>query len=314
MQVPPERKDEQILAMLYCNSRASLREIGREVDLCASAVRARINRLVESGEVLRFTTRVNPAAFGFQELVFFSYQDSQVSEETRRMLRAVGKPIAQGETIVGYTCVLKAVTMADGPMLSRLAGQSDMVRATEMGVRWNPDSRLSTTDLLIIRCLLSNPRASVDAIAEHASVSSKTVSHRLEGLLSDHVLAFRVDVDASKAGLVEGLLLIRLGEGAPKATFGSIDETLRKGMLCASHIRFDRDLVATYCCAGTVFDMGPSLKRIRLLDGVVDVTAHVFSQLSFGHEWVFEQIGARLSSGMKRPGRPMIQPILSAID
>lgn len=297
----PECKDEQILALLFCNSRASLRDIGREVDLGASAVRARINRLLESGSIIGFAARVNPAAFGFPGLVFISYEDAEISGETRRVLRLVGKPIAQGETITGTTCLLKAVTMADGTMLGKLRGMPDLTRVSEIATRWNSASRLSTTDLLIIKCLLSNPRAAVEEMAECASVSTKTVSHRLDGLLRERILTLRIDFDASKAKLVEGFVFVRMREGVPTTTLGMIDETLRKGTLCASHLRFDRDMIVTYCCAGTVFDLGPSLKRIRLLDGVQDVTAHLFYQLRFYHDWVFEEIEART--------RPMAQPI-----
>ncbi len=294
-----ENKDRQILALLFRNSRVSLRDIGREVDLGASAVSARINRLMASGGLIRFATRVNPAAFGFPGLAFISFQEGQIGEEASRIVQRVGTPFAQGETVAGDTFLLKAVTIADGPMLSKLRGMPSQVEVSEVELKWSPVSMLSSTDLRIIRCLLSNPRARVDEIATCASVTAKTVSHRLECLQRERVLNFRIDLDASKSSLVEGYLFIKLGDGVRKVTLERIDQTLGRGMLYTSHLRFDREMVITYCCAETVFDLGPILKQIRLLEGVLEVEVHVFSRLKFFHDWISKAIDS------------MVEPLLA---
>jgi DNA-binding Lrp family transcriptional regulator len=298
-----ESKDDQILSLLFCNSRASLRAIAREVDLGATAVRARINRLIDSQGITRFTTRVNPAAFGFPGMAFFSFQESEVREETRRAMQLIGKPFAQGETIGGRTCFLKLVTMADATRLGRLEATPSLVEVHEVEMKWNSFNRLSTTDLLIVRRLLSHPHARLSEIAEYASVTPKTVSHRLESLLQEGVLAFRIEVDASKLRLVEGYVFVRLGERVPKTTLERIDETLKTGMVFALHQRFDREMVVTYYCAGSVTDVAPALKEIRSLEGVLDVREHIFSRLTFFHDWTFEAIDART--------RPSVQSISS---
>ncbi len=56
--------DDGILAVLVADARASYPRIGREVGLSAPAVKRRIDRLVRSGVIRRFTAQLNPVALG----------------------------------------------------------------------------------------------------------------------------------------------------------------------------------------------------------------------------------------------------------
>ena len=67
-------------------------------------------------------------------------------------------------------------------------------------------------------------------------------------------------------------------------------------MLYTSHLRIDREMVVAYCCAASVFRVGPVLRQIRSLEGVLQVTAHVFSRVTFPHDWVLEEIGKRIDT------------------
>lgn len=57
--------DEQILALLTRNARATFNEIGAGVGLSAPAVKRRVDRLVGSGIIRGFTAVVDPAAAGW---------------------------------------------------------------------------------------------------------------------------------------------------------------------------------------------------------------------------------------------------------
>jgi DNA-binding Lrp family transcriptional regulator len=80
--------DDKILKILGENSRATYVEIGNAVDLSEGAVRNRIQALVGSGVIRRFTIEVAPA-LGVRALVMISVNPSvptlSVSEEVERL-------------------------------------------------------------------------------------------------------------------------------------------------------------------------------------------------------------------------------------
>ncbi|MBB6118646.1 Lrp/AsnC family transcriptional regulator [Nocardiopsis algeriensis] len=65
-----DRVDERIIAILGADARTSFAEIGGRVGLSPSAVKRRLDRLVESGAVRGFTVVVEPKAVGWTTEAF----------------------------------------------------------------------------------------------------------------------------------------------------------------------------------------------------------------------------------------------------
>lgn len=68
MPVPPpafDELDEQIVAALVDNARATFAEIGAQVGLSAPAVKRRVDRLRSSGAITGFSATVDPSALGW---------------------------------------------------------------------------------------------------------------------------------------------------------------------------------------------------------------------------------------------------------
>jgi DNA-binding Lrp family transcriptional regulator len=55
-------------------------------------------------------------------------------------------------------------------------------------------------DFKIMRCLLDNPRLEISDIAEKISMSSKTVTRRLEKMIENHVLDFTIQINFTAIG------------------------------------------------------------------------------------------------------------------
>lgn len=60
-----ERLDQQIVAYLVANARASYAQIGAKVGLSAPAVKRRVDRLLATGVLRGFTAVVDPEALGW---------------------------------------------------------------------------------------------------------------------------------------------------------------------------------------------------------------------------------------------------------
>ena len=64
--------DRQILDALHENSRISYTDLGKKIGLSRVSVQARINALIESGTIERFTVVINPTKVGIQVSAFFN--------------------------------------------------------------------------------------------------------------------------------------------------------------------------------------------------------------------------------------------------
>ena len=58
--------DEQILELLWLNSRISFKEIGSKVHLTGQAVKNRLERLADLGVVERYTVKLNCPVYGYR--------------------------------------------------------------------------------------------------------------------------------------------------------------------------------------------------------------------------------------------------------
>jgi DNA-binding Lrp family transcriptional regulator len=63
-------KDLAILEILETNSRASIREIGKQIDMRPSTVHQRLKRLTQEGIIEKFTVKLNDEKLGRNLVVF----------------------------------------------------------------------------------------------------------------------------------------------------------------------------------------------------------------------------------------------------
>ena len=66
----------------------------------------------------------------------------------------------------------------------------------------SPTMTINNSDLEIMKCLLSDPRMLVEDIAKETSLSSKTVTRRLEKMKENHVLRFIMLANLSSLRLI----------------------------------------------------------------------------------------------------------------
>ncbi|GED15335.1 Lrp/AsnC family transcriptional regulator [Aneurinibacillus migulanus] len=64
--------DRKIIGLLHENGRISYTDLAKEVGLSRVAVQSRVNALIESGIIERFTAVINPARVGIQISAFFN--------------------------------------------------------------------------------------------------------------------------------------------------------------------------------------------------------------------------------------------------
>ncbi|TCJ95450.1 Lrp/AsnC family transcriptional regulator [Nocardia alba] len=106
--------DRRILAELLVHARASFQEIGSVVGLSAPAVKRRVDKMVQSGQITGFTAQVNPAALGWKTEAYVEvyYRDNISPAELRRTLEPIPQIVGVW-TIAGEADALVHVMATD---------------------------------------------------------------------------------------------------------------------------------------------------------------------------------------------------------
>jgi DNA-binding Lrp family transcriptional regulator len=95
--------DQQIIASLVADARASYAEIGSRVSLSAPAVKRRVDRMRSAGVIRGFTTVVDPAAVGWTTEAFVELYctgrttPAQLTVAARRHPEVVGAYTVSGQ-------------------------------------------------------------------------------------------------------------------------------------------------------------------------------------------------------------------------
>ena len=108
--------DQQIIACMVADARASYAEIGAQVSLSAPAVKRRVDRLRAAGVIRGFTAVIDPAAVGWTAEAFVELfctgrtSPAQLRAATKRHPAVVGAYTISGEA--DALVHLRAVDMA----------------------------------------------------------------------------------------------------------------------------------------------------------------------------------------------------------
>ncbi|MDI2098979.1 Lrp/AsnC family transcriptional regulator [Ruicaihuangia caeni] len=110
--------DRQIIEQLRLNARAGYGDIGAVVGLSASAVKRRVDRLVETGVIRAFTIEVDPAVDGLvvEAYVELFCRGTVAPDELRRLLSTVPEVVDAG-TVTGSADAVVHLRARDIPGL-----------------------------------------------------------------------------------------------------------------------------------------------------------------------------------------------------
>lgn len=116
-----DETDRKILALLQENARISNAEIGRRVELAASAIHHRIRKLEESGVIQGYTTRIDPRALGYSLVSFVRVQTGEGARapEINEALSRLPE-VQEVHRVVGEDCFFVKVRVHDPQALAAL--------------------------------------------------------------------------------------------------------------------------------------------------------------------------------------------------
>jgi DNA-binding Lrp family transcriptional regulator len=173
--------------------------MGKEIGLTAKSVKARVKKMQSSGVLHSFIVKVNPLVFGYSKVCIMVLRiNSKAADEKhiRRSVSLLGDILNTGHVlgnILTFKLAVKKEAEEKLELLVDVIGQ-DLLLQNQTVVLQNVREQPTYVDFKIIRCLLDNPRMEISDIAEKISMSSKTVTRRLEKMIENHVLDFTVQI------------------------------------------------------------------------------------------------------------------------
>ena len=184
--------DLQIMKLLSRDSRTPYRNIASAVGIMPSAAKERINRMVSNGAIRSFVLFVNPVILGYEKecILILRYVDKTIKEQD-----ILNKVSLLGDVLV-YILSLEGTANFILSVKNRAQGKieilADLLKPSKVEsifARYSPVTmKIHSSDLKIMKCLLSDPRMLIGDIAEATSLSPRTVARRLDKMRENHVL------------------------------------------------------------------------------------------------------------------------------
>jgi DNA-binding Lrp family transcriptional regulator len=134
--------DEQILAEMALHARATFAEIGERVNLSASAVNRRVDRLLDTGVIRGFTTVVDRSAMGWNTEAYVQvYCHGRISPDELRRAWIDIPEVVSAATVTGTADAMLHVLARDmrhlEDALERIRTSADIERSESIVVLSN---------------------------------------------------------------------------------------------------------------------------------------------------------------------------------
>ena len=212
--------DKRILLALDENCRLSYQALGEKLGLTATAIRKRMDKLVETGVIEEFSVILKPAMMDSDYLVALIFTDgSEDDEEFMEFMGANPMVIQAGQvvTAVGRLyflhCEYKGVEGLQS--LASFIRTLDSVTDTELHttlVQRGEKFELKKLHLRVLKYLLKDARMQVGQISELTGLTARRVSRAIQEMLDSNAIWFAARWNLSLGNNTEFYLKIKYDE------------------------------------------------------------------------------------------------------
>lgn len=214
-----------LIMLLAANSRLSYAELAEKLNLSVNAVHKRIQQLIASGVIRKFTAKVSVWAakamvvyvFGTSQLGTFQDLPDKLKKHDSIYWLAVGsgkylyigtylRNVAEIEPIVSFIKKEAAIPEPNvgimQPWLPWLQNISGPIKPSE--------TALCGLDYRIIHALKDDARKAIADVAEELGISAKTVRRRLQRMTEKHLVEFTIEWYPDKSDDITTLMDLHL--------------------------------------------------------------------------------------------------------
>ena len=300
-----DKLDLKIISLLSENSRISYRNISSIVDLTPNAVKIRVNKMISSGIIKEFVVRVNPSLFGYEKEFSLTIRniDRKIKEDNIiDKLRLFGEILVFAKQL-GGSCICILAVKKEAEERIRIIDNMMKPSIVEKTIFANynvPSVKIHTSDLKIIKCLLSNPRMQIENIAKETSLSSKTITRWFEKMKKNHIVQFTIMRDMSSLhliGYIEFALIINVNKHLYQGVLETIYHEMAEYILFIPNIYHNNIIFAVLFCANIpMLDL--IVTRIQTYKGVEKIELFITTKLAFYQNWLNKEIDKSLQQSV----------------
>ena len=296
-----DKLDLKIISLLSVDCRISYRNISSIVDLTPNAVKIRVNKMISNGIIKNFIVRVNPYLFGYEKEYSLTIRNSNrkiKEEDIVSRLSLIGELVVYAKQLGGSSiCILAVKSDAQDKikLIDDLLKPAVIEKAIFANYR-ETSIQIQSSDLKIIKNLLTNPRMQVEDIAKYTSLSTKTVSRWFERMKKNQILQFTIIRDMSSIqliGYIEFALLINIDKSLFKNIFETISREMKEHILFIPNLYQNNIIFAVLFCAN-IPTLDLILTRLQSYNGVQKIELFITTKLTFYQDWLKKEIDKRL--------------------
>ena len=295
--------DLQIIRLLARDSRTPYRSIAADVGITQGAAKERINKMLSNGVIQRFVVLINPIIFGYEKLCVLIVKNitkTTKEQDLFKKLSLLGDLVAYSEELEGsyiFRLYVKDITQYKTETVTDLLKPAT-VEAFFADFSPPPTMKIHSSDLEIMKCLLSDARKSVENIAKETSLSPKTVARRLEKMRGNYVSQFTISRNLTSmrlTGYMEFDVLIHVELARHQSVLEKIYRELDEYLIFIPAWYQREVIVAVFFCAN-ISTTKLILRRLESYNGVNKVESFIRTSITINQNWLKREIDKRITT------------------
>ena len=276
--------DMKILSNLLNNCRESDRQIGQKIGLSGVSVRSRIEKMLKSKLIEKFTLKIEPHILGYN--VIYLVTTGQDVNEIVKQVKLVGEPFFVVPCVGGYSAcgiVVKGEVEQKIAIIKNMLKQVrilNIFEAEDAGI----ESNLTKTDLDVIEQLLNNPLEQIDVVAKNAKISSKTVARSIEKLQENPAFQFTLTYDPGKIKPYIAHAVLCVVNGNIETLLKVLRKQFEEHFMQIPFIA--KNQIALFLYSEDIFEMDEMVQKASGVENVVAVENFMPKKISLPQDWI----------------------------
>jgi DNA-binding Lrp family transcriptional regulator len=291
--------DIQIMKLLTKDCRLSYRAIALTLEITINTVKRRIKNLISRKIIEEFLVRVNLGAFGYSNIynLILKHRGSTEKKELIQYLQNCAYVFMDSDCVGGVSRFALASKNNLNEELRSLPERIESVQVIDIfSSSWESNFFFSTNDLKILKCLIAKPRTKVKEIARAIHVSQKTVSRRVDTMISNHVIDFTIIVNPREMkGYVNVGIFIHVEKQRRNEVTKKIYEEI-KNLLVLGPPYEDIDTIGFNLYVQNMWEIENIQRKAESLTGVKNLSTILPLRRQYFHDSILEELDRRISA------------------
>ena len=276
--------DVRILSSLLNNCRESDRRIGQKIGLSGVAVKSRINKMLKSKLIEKFTLKIEPHLLGYN--VIYLVTTGQDVNEIVKQVKLVGEPFFVVPCVGGISAcgiVVKGEVEQKIAIINNLLKEVrilNIFEAEDAGIK----SNLTKTDLDVIEQLLKEPQEQIDVIAKNLHLSTKTITRSIEKLQKNPAFQFTLTYNPSKIKPYISHAILCVVNGSIQNLLKTLKIQFEDHFMQIPFIA--KNQIALFLYSEDIFEMDEMVQKARSVENVISAENFMPKKISLPHDWI----------------------------